>query len=109
MLRWLYHVLPAGDDVGDPYTPASLLREGFVHCSFIDRVVQSARLYFPRDALLTVLQIDPRGLDVRVVATPRGPMPHVHQAIPRSAVVRRWTIDQLRAAPDEVGGLDGSG
>jgi uncharacterized protein (DUF952 family) len=102
VLRWLYHVLLATDPIGDPYTPVSLVREGFVHCSFVDVVAASARLYFPPDVRLQVLQIDPRGLDVRVVATPRGPMPHVHQAIPRERIRRVLSLDQLGDAPDRL-------
>jgi uncharacterized protein (DUF952 family) len=103
-VRWLYHVLHQHDPVNDPYTPASLAREGFVHCSFADSVTASARLYFAPEAPLLVLQIDPRGLDVRVVDTPRGPMPHVHQAIPKTAIVRILTLDQLRDAPVPLDG-----
>jgi uncharacterized protein (DUF952 family) len=102
VLRWLYHVLPARDALGDPYTPASWAREGFVHCSFVDAARASARLYFAPEIALVVLQIDPRGLDVRVVATPRGPMPHVHQPIPRQRIARVLTLDQLDGAPDVV-------
>jgi uncharacterized protein (DUF952 family) len=93
-VRWLYHVYDAAVSIDDPYGPASLAQEGFVHCSFRDAVMASARLYFAADARLGVMQIDPRrlGCELRVVATPRGPMPHVHGAIPRAAIVRTWTI-----------------
>ena len=108
-MRWLYHVLGADVAVDDPYAPASLAQEGFVHCSFADDVVTSARLYFPAGAALRVLQIDPRrlGCPLAVVATPRGPMPHVHGAIPRAAIVGERALDQMREAPDVVD--DGSG
>jgi uncharacterized protein (DUF952 family) len=109
VLRWLYHVLVASDPLDDPYVPLSWLREGFVHCSYVDVATASARLYFAPDADLRVLQIDPRGLDVRVAQTPRGPMPHVHQPIPRSAIVRILTIDQLGGAPDVLDAADGAG
>jgi uncharacterized protein (DUF952 family) len=79
-----------------------MAREGFVHCSFRPVAAASARLYFAADTPLLLLQIDPRGLDVRVVDTPRGPMPHVHQPIPRSAIVSVWTLDQLDDAPDAI-------
>ncbi len=106
LVRWLYHVLAADVTVADPYSPPSLAQEGFVHCSFRDAVAESARLYFPVGARLRVLQIDPRRLrcELRVVDTPRGPMPHVHGAIPRAAIVRELSLDQLAAAPDELSG-----
>ena len=87
--RWLFHVTqaPALSFAGARYAPASLATEGFLHASYRDLVVESARLYFPADADLRVLVIDPRGLDVpvQVVTTPRGPMPHIHGSIPRTA------------------------
>jgi uncharacterized protein (DUF952 family) len=105
MNRWLYHLVEAARDVGDPYAPYSLKDEGFVHCSFLPDVAVSARLYFPPSAAMHVLQIDPRLLTARidVVDTPRGQMPHVHGAIPRSAVVATLELSQLDAAPDELG------
>lgn len=104
-MRWLFHVAVASEVhfEGDRYTAASLATEGFLHASHRDRVVESARLYFPADADLRVLVIDPRLLDVPVVVvdTPRGPMPHIHGAVPRAAV-RVITLGDVSAEPDEV-------
>jgi uncharacterized protein (DUF952 family) len=104
LVRWLYHVLAAAGPLEDPFSPPSLGFEGYIHCSYRDAVAESARLYFAADARLLVLQIDPRRVacEVRVVDTPRGPMPHAHGAIPRAAIVRQWTIDQLGDAPDDL-------
>ncbi len=106
LVRWLYHVLVGDGTTADPYSPPSLVQEGFVHCSFRDAAAASARLYFPVGARLAVLQIDPRrvGCEVRVVDMPRGPMPHVHGPIPRAAIVRAWSLDQLAGAPDAMSG-----
>lgn len=105
-MRWLYHLLPRGTDLGARYAPPSLVIEGFVHCSFRDEVRESALLYFPRDIELDVLRIDPRRLDARVelAASPRGPMPHVHGAIPRDAIADVHPLDHVGAAPDRVTG-----
>jgi putative intracellular protease/amidase len=109
--RWLYHLTEAPPDPGRPYAPASLAREGFVHASFRDTVVESARLYFPKDARLEVLCIDPRRIDPRgleIAQTPRGAMPHVHAAIPADAIVRvlplATFVAEGDAAPDAVRG-----
>jgi len=106
LVRWLYHVLADDVALGDWYSPPSLMQEGFVHCSYRDAVAESARLYFPSSARLRVLQIDPRrlGCEVRVADTPRGPMPHVHGAIPRAAIARELSLAQLDGAPDEIAG-----
>lgn len=105
-MRWIYHLRERGAPIGDRYAPESLAREGFVHGSFRDAVRESARLYFPERAELEILQIDPRRLDaaVEIADTPRGPMPHVHGAIPADAV--RATIDlaTIEAMPDRVTG-----
>ncbi|MCA1662695.1 MAG: DUF952 domain-containing protein [Myxococcales bacterium] len=105
-MRWLYHVVAADVTLGDPFSPPNFVQDGYIHCSFRDRAAESARLYFAADAPLRVLQIDPRLVccEVRVVDTPRGPMPHLHGPIPRAAVARELTIDQLAAAPDEIAG-----
>jgi len=100
--RWLYHVLRVEDDHGDPYTPRSLAAEGFVHCSWQPDAAESARRYFAPDAHLHVLRIDPRPLGALVVVaeTPRGPMPHVHAPIPRSAILEVLEVDEVERAPD---------
>ncbi len=108
-MRWLYHVLFAEDLEGcfwgsdGRYRPSSLEREGFIHASYRDAVVESAQLYFPKDARLAVLVIDPRRLDVpvQVAQTPRGPMPHIHGAIPRAAIAIIG-LDDMAAQPDLV-------
>lgn len=90
-MRWLYHLVDRGADPRARYAPASLAREGFVHCSYAPAVAESAARYFAPDADLVAWRIDPRRLDVPVVVadTPRGPMPHVHGSVPRDAVVAR--------------------
>ncbi len=117
-LRWIYHLV-AGDPVtigerlneSSRFTPASIRTEGFVHGSFRDAVVESARLYMPRDASgattpWCAVPVDPRRLDVSIVlaATPRGPMPHVMGSIPRDALGAPVTEAELDAAPDHVEG-----
>lgn len=103
-MRWLYHLLPRHLPLDDPYAPASLAAEGFVHCSYKPAVAESARLHFPPGAALDVLQIDPRRLELRVedADTPRGPMPHVFGPIPRRAVVARLPLSALDDAPDHA-------
>ncbi len=105
-VRWLYHVVAAEVPLADPFAPPGLARDGFIHCSFRDAAAASARLYFSAGAALRVLQIDPRRLhcEVRVVDTPRGPMPHVHGAIPGDAIARELSLAELADAPDAIAG-----
>ena len=102
--RWLYHALLVADDLGDPYAPASLTKEGYLHASFAPTVEESTQLYFAKDAALVVFQIDPRRLTVAVdvVDTPRGPMPHLLGPLDRLAIVRRLARDELEGLPDPI-------
>jgi cyclohexyl-isocyanide hydratase len=99
-VRWLYHIVKRGtrDAAAGP--------EGFVHCSFRDEVVESARVHFDAAAELDVLRVDPRRIDARVetASTPRGPMPHVHGAIARDAIREAIDLDSIERAPDAVTG-----
>jgi cyclohexyl-isocyanide hydratase len=105
-MRWLFHVAEE-DEVAwgndGRYAPTSLAKEGFVHASFKDAVLESARLYFEPGARLKVLAIDPRRLDVEVTLahTPRGPMPHVLGSIPDDAI-RILDLDKVADHPDEA-------
>lgn len=109
-MRWLFHVVPSHElefNGEQRYAPPSLESEGFIHASYQEAVRESARLYFsdlPADGL-RVLAIDPRRLDVpvKIAETPRGPMPHVHGAVPCDAV-RVLDFDELDRHPDRVTG-----
>jgi putative intracellular protease/amidase/uncharacterized protein (DUF952 family) len=109
-MRWLYHAMARGTPVGERYAAASLEREGFVHCSFRDTLVESVRAHMAGEAAVDVLQIDPRRLDVPVTVaqTPRGPMPHVEGTIPADAIVATLAITEFEGAketpPDRVTG-----
>jgi putative intracellular protease/amidase/uncharacterized protein (DUF952 family) len=112
-MRWLFHVKTPHPPLGDGlYAPASLAQDGFIHASFRDAVLESARRYFPPTEPLEVLQVDPRRLDVPLVLaeTPRGPMPHIHGPIPPDAVVAAHPLAAFErllgqaAVPDAVTG-----
>jgi cyclohexyl-isocyanide hydratase len=100
-MQWLYHLAPA-DDAG-PLVPGPA---GFVHASHRDALVESARLHFAAGAELRVWQLDPRRLAglVRREPTPRGPMPHIHGAIPDDAVAGVHAFASVGSLPDRVTG-----
>ncbi len=115
-LRWLYHAVErdvwARAAGRDAYGPVDAHGEGatFVHASYRDAVLESARLYLPAESARVVVRIDPRRLGgmVHVVDTPRGPMPHIHGSIPRDAIVEARPEEELTReidrAPDAVTG-----
>jgi uncharacterized protein (DUF952 family) len=99
MFRWLYHLAHAHEAARRPYLPDAFEREGFVHASYAPAVLESHRLYFEPHSEVVVLCIDPRLLvsEVRVVDTPRGPMPHVHGPVNAEAIVRVVSVHAVRA------------
>ena len=107
--RWLYHVVLRADWERESarassagYWPESASREGFIHASYRDAVLESARLYFPEGSVRVIVRIDPR----RLVETPRGPMPHLHAGVPRGAIAEVYDEDALTraiaGAPDSI-------
>jgi uncharacterized protein (DUF952 family) len=122
-LRWLYHAVPretwerAGAGRGENgYSPSDAHGEGapFIHASYRDAVLESARLYLPAGIPRVVVRIDPRRLGglVRVAETPRGPMPHIHGSVPPDAIAEVRTEEDFAAdfdrAPDWVTVTSGS-
>ena len=110
MLKWLFHLVRP-EDLGwrsdGRYAPPSLEREGFIHASYKDKVLESASLYFSAEDVprLRLLAIDPRRLDVplEIADTPRGPMPHIVGSIPVDAV-RVLDLGAVETHADEVKG-----
>jgi uncharacterized protein (DUF952 family) len=101
--RHVYHLVPPAvwDGVVEPtYSAASLVKEGFIHCSNADQVAASAnRFYSSHDALL-VLEIDVEHLQspLRDEPSTSGELfPHVYGPIERDAVVR---VHSLRRGSD---------
>jgi uncharacterized protein (DUF952 family) len=113
-LRWLYHAAPRDAweraRAGSPseYRPEHAHGAGasFIHASFRDVVLDSARLYVPSQGGRVIVQIDPRPLGpfVRVVETPRGPMPHIYGPVPSLAIARIFAEDEF--ARDAAHALD---
>ncbi|MGO8995427.1 MAG: DUF952 domain-containing protein [Polyangiaceae bacterium] len=115
-LRWLYHAVTREAwerSRGDaPYRAVDAHGDGadFIHASFRDQALESARLYLPPGRARLIVRIDPRrlGATVRLAETPRGPMPHVHGSVPRDAVAEVYDAEafarDLDRVPDGVTG-----
>ena len=103
-MRWLYHLTMGDAPAAGP--------EGFVHCSFLPDLRETARLHFANISTrdLRAIRIDPRRLpDVRVEARSPPPsgrairtMPHVYGDLPRDAIVETKPFDAILGAPDQV-------
>ncbi|MCX4903920.1 DUF952 domain-containing protein [Streptomyces sp. NBC_00878] len=100
----IYHAVPLGDwttDPDQPYAPASLAEDGFVHCSPDEKTTLAVVNAFYRDAPrpLLALLLDENRLTARCIreaADPSPPpgvddgvlFPHVFGPINRDAVER---------------------
>ena len=74
------------------YIPPSLSLEGFIHCSYPEQLIDTARRYFRGQSGLVVLWIDPARLtaELRVeeTATHSGSFPHIYGSLNLEAVVK---------------------
>jgi len=72
------------------YTPATLLSEGFIHCSYAEQLADVAARYFRGQQDLMLLEIDPVLITAPIINEnfTGGPQlyPHVYGPLPMSAV-----------------------
>lgn len=91
----IYKLLPTADWVAAQATgryPGSAVdrRDGFIHLSGRDQVVETAARHFAGQRELTLLAVDPARLGAELRWEPsRGgvPFPHLYAALPTTAVV----------------------
>ncbi|MFP3913769.1 MAG: DUF952 domain-containing protein [Actinomycetota bacterium] len=88
----IYHWCPEADWEASTheYRPAGFEREGFVHCSFLHQVEETASRHDPGRGDLVLLCIDARGLPVVTEDCYQTGQeyPHVYSAVPTAAVRR---------------------
>jgi len=101
----LYHLVSQfyfeGQPAGEPYVPASLFEEGFIHLSATPaQVTWVANTFYAAVLDLVVLVIDEALLTASVQwdETPDGRFPHLYGPLDREAVV-----DILALARDDSG------
>jgi uncharacterized protein (DUF952 family) len=90
----LYHLVSQyyldGQPADEPYAPASLFEEGFIHLSATpEQVTWVASHFYAGVGDLVVLLIDETQLDAPVQwdETPDGPFPHLYGPLNREAIV----------------------
>jgi uncharacterized protein (DUF952 family) len=94
-MRPTYHLVPAeawaAADPDRPYEAASLIDEGFIHCTDgMAEMVATANRHYREDTrpfLVLTVDLDATGSPWRV-EDERGIYPHVHGAIDRAAIIR---------------------
>ena len=90
----LYHIAKSLDAEkgreNGVYAPASLLTEGFVHCSYEEQLAAVLKRYFEDAGNLVILEIDPKAIDspIKVENLVGGieQYPHIYGRIPWSSV-----------------------
>ncbi len=103
----IFHICPVTDWIdamkAGVYAPQGLDTEGFIHCSTIDQLVQSANLHFCNHNELVVLCIKKDKLDPPVKyefsTTRKESFPHIYGPINLSAVVN--VIDMEKGRNDK--------
>jgi uncharacterized protein (DUF952 family) len=94
-MRPTYHLAPAEtwatSDPNRPYAPASLIDEGFIHCTDgMTEMVATANRHYredPRAFLVLTVDLDAASSPWRI-EDERGIYPHIHGAIDRAAITR---------------------
>jgi uncharacterized protein (DUF952 family)/RimJ/RimL family protein N-acetyltransferase len=83
-----------------PLAPASLVSEGYIHCSRADQILRVANSFFPGQRDLILLEIDPRRVqaEIRWEAVENSFFPHIYGPL---------NIDAVLAGRDFTPGPDG--
>lgn len=98
----LYHLISRSEFAAhpndEPYTPASLAHEGFIHLSATsEQVTWVANAFYRAIPDLVALVLDEALLDAPVQwdATPDGRFPHLYGPLTRAAIVDRVPLQRL--------------
>jgi uncharacterized protein (DUF952 family) len=106
----IYHIVPAGDweQAAEPFAPASLETEGFVHCSAGAQVPRTAAALFAGRSDLLLVEIDPGRLEALLrwedCDETGEEFPHIYGSLPQDAVIdlRPYLPDDRGRFPDRV-------
>jgi uncharacterized protein (DUF952 family) len=104
-MKRIYHIVPRREIEQAARTgyhaPATLLAEGFIHCSYAHQLEQVAVRYFRGQQDLALLEVDPLLITAPIVNEnfTGGPelYPHIYGPLPMSAVT---AIRELVCRPD---------
>ena len=103
-MRRTFHLVPsdvwAATDPGRPYEAASLVDEGFIHCTDgVDALGATFDRYYRADERrFLAMTVDLDALDVPWRYDVAGsPYPHIYGPIPRVAIT---AVDRVERAPD---------
>ena len=106
----IFHIVPAGDweQAAEPYAPASLVTEGFIHASAAAQVPRVAATLFAGRSDLLLVEIDPGRLEAPVrwedCYETGEDFPHIYGPLPQDAVIdiRPYLPDERGRFPDPV-------
>jgi len=91
--EFIYHIAVEKDwknalECGE-YLPGPFTKEGFIHCSTYEQVIQSANRHFHGQHGLLLVKIDPRrtASEIRYELSQSEPFPHIYGPLNLDAVV----------------------
>lgn len=104
----IFHIVPTRDweQAAEPFAPASLETEGFIHCSAREQVPRVAMALFAGRSDLLLLEIDPGLLEAPVrwedCYETGETFPHLYGPLPQGAVIgiRPYLPDERGHFPD---------
>lgn len=90
----IYHIVSKSDwqatELAETYRGDTLINEGFIHCSTIEQVVDTANVWFKGRTDLLLLTIDPAKLTAPLKYEDGGDgrlFPHVYGPIEKEAII----------------------
>ncbi len=100
-LQPLYHIVSANEwsseSQGD-YLPKAFEREGFIHFSKKEQLLDSANRHFSNEESLLVLEVNPQGLEDDLVLEQihgaQEAFPHLYRSLPRKNVIRQFSLQK---------------
>ena len=96
----LYHILSSNDWSGkseEDYLPPSFDKEGFIHLSTKQQLLDTANRHFRQERSLRVLEVNPKGLENNLVFEQIGEAieayPHLYQSLPQKNIVQCFELE----------------
>ena len=100
-LPTLFHIVSSDEwfteSQGD-YLPKAFEREGFIHFSKKEQLLDSANRHFSNEESLLVLEVNPQGLEDDLVLEQihgaQEAFPHLYRSLPRKNVIRHFRLQK---------------
>ena len=99
-MEHLYHILSSkdwSDESSKDYLPQSFDKDGFIHLSTEQQLLDTANRHFRQERSLRVLEVNPSGLEKNLVFEQIGEAieayPHLYQSLPKKNIVQCFVLE----------------